>query len=205
MPRRTTFATLTGIGVGITLTLTATTNLPDDHEIASILQIAGERFFPAALITFAALVAIKRWVSQHDEQTRTRFASLLDQRRAFEELYQRRQLDLDARESLINRAAEITHLRQTDGLRKLNEANAQLDTERAARRELQRDFDELAAEYNTLVCQTMQEHADRFSRPHRTITPGSAPAPVSLLQTACPPALAGQPPDQQAAAHGDAG
>lgn len=93
----------------------------------------------------------------------------------------KRAADLDAREHRLRLSAEAHHQQLAGLAKRLDETLADLAEERRARNELQGDFDELAAEHNTLVQDVLQARATTLGQGRRPFVTGPDAGATPLL------------------------
>ncbi|MEV5677240.1 hypothetical protein [Streptomyces sp. NPDC052179] len=167
--------------VGITFAL-STDAIPTDGSRAVILQ-ASTHLAPLLCVTIIVLAAMRRWTTSYDHKSRKLFQELADERNKFRDECSLRAAKLDAREQRINRTAESDGRQLRSSAARLTEALRSLAEERESYDRLNASFNELAADYNLVVIQAMQDRADRFRRPSMVDSLRSAgPVPYSALR-----------------------
>ncbi|MFD9422191.1 MULTISPECIES: DUF4200 domain-containing protein [unclassified Streptomyces] len=179
MPGKTTIASLCGVAVGITFAL-STDAIPTDGSKAVIIQ-AFTRLAPLLCVTTIVLAAMRRWTTSYDHKSRKLFQELADERDKFRDECRLRAAKLDAREQRINRTAESDGRQLRSSAARLTEALRSLAEEREKNDRLKASYDELAADYNLVVIQAMQDRANRFRRSVDTLR-SAGPVPYSALR-----------------------
>lgn len=177
MPARTIIAAVSGLAAGIALTLVAVDGL-SPGGFGKIALDTSVRFFPLVCVAVIAHVALRRWYGTHVERTRQDVVSELhEQGRVLSEQLIRRCAELDAREEWLDRSAANGQIQLLNSVKRLDEMHTALTAERQQRADLQKEFDELAGEYNSVVQQLMQDRASMFSRRNPVTRAPRVPAP----------------------------
>ncbi|MEU0948716.1 hypothetical protein ABZ379_39505 [Streptomyces canus] len=129
-------------------------------------------------LTVVSMAILRKWISAHDDRTRQMANQIAQERTTFVEASARRAQELNEREARLNEKTESAHGYVMGILRRLDAAltqNSHLERELA---ELHERYEELARDHNTLIRETLQERADRFTR---------RAAPPAARAASCPP------------------
>jgi len=187
MPGRATIASsVSGLIAGVAATFMVTGERPH-HEAGDTVVMMAAWLAAMVCVTIIALATLRRWLNTHEARTRQMAQQVAIERSTFIEASATRARELKEREDRLNQQAEQASSYVMGIARRLDEAltrNSHLEEHLAA---LQGAYAELAEDHNRLVRETLQERADRFSRPRPAITPAArSTAPAS------PPAAAPQ-------------
>ncbi|MFD3978367.1 hypothetical protein ACFWR6_07240 [Streptomyces griseus] len=185
MPGKTTIASLSGVAVGISFAL-STEAIPTDGATAVLIQVFI-RLFPLVCVTLIVLAAMRRWTISHDHKSRKLFQELAEERSKFREECKLRSAKLDAREQRINRTAESDGRQLRSSAARLTEALRSLAEERERTQALKAEYDGLAADYNLVVVEVMQDRAARFRRPSVETLRLASPVSYSALRVSPDP------------------
>jgi hypothetical protein len=191
MPRKTALAALSGLGAGVACTIAAVDGI-DTGAAHGIILLTAVRLFPAICVTLVALAALRHWIIRHEERSRRDMEALAARRRHFEEECQRRTSELNAREERINRTAEESGAQFMRLARRLDETLVVLTHVRREHSDLRNSYNELAADHNRLIMETLQERQNMFARgtgkrpasrpatPPKTVASPNPPVPVRI-------------------------
>ena len=179
MPRSTAIASASGLTAGIAITVAAADGIPAG-SISALALLAVLHVGAPACITFIGMVVMRRWNTSHEESIRQELTELADQRRCWEADYARRAAELSAREDRLNRVSDDGQAQLSSLAKRLDETLAALTEERQSRAQLQQEFDELAADHNAVIQDTLRERAEIFARRSWTaaaVLPGASTIP----------------------------
>lgn len=180
MPKRTViaFAAASGLIAGVASTATLTDDNRPRNAVTDLLLPLLAEVIPVACLTVISMRIIRRWLDSYTASTRKELQAADQQRQEISRSIDRRLTELARRESALKRhEAATTRLRQA------------LDEQRQIITELTAERDDLAEDYNVIVCQTLQQAADKFRLRPPAASDGN-PAP-------CVP-LSARPPNRRA-------
>jgi hypothetical protein len=166
--------------------------LPQDHRPNDVDPTG----IMVAVSTAVALVAIKRWLRQHEDRTKADVRSLAEHHTLRSEELDRRERALATRETIAARR-EATHaLRMRSLASTLDTARAQLAEKTTALETLEAAYNVTRKDYNALVEHVLRDGYDRFvtdtEGPHKPIQPDlprqadehrRGTAPVTILRS----------------------
>ncbi|MEU2487134.1 hypothetical protein ABZ593_21305 [Streptomyces sp. NPDC012617] len=176
MPRQTAIASASGLVAGIAITLASTGGLPDHPKLDLLLHLLT-RTAPAVCALLIAGKVFRRWLDNYTADARRDLAEIAEQRRLFHVEVQARLDYCQQREEAFRRGQQAT-----DSYVRVQQAELVATKEEVRR--LQAEFDDLAADYNRVVTDTLQQSAHRFRPrpgPNSTTTAGIAiPLPARV-------------------------
>lgn len=164
MPVQTVIASAVGLVAGLAIALAATGGIPDDLTGELVVQITAR----LAPITCALLILtryIRRWLTAFTADTRQELQAAAEQRHLFTAEVNRRLAEVARREAAANRSFAA-------GQAQIAAANKAHAEEHAAYLALQAEHEELLADYNRVVQQSLQQTADLFRPRMRTTVDG---------------------------------
>lgn len=162
MPGKTAGAAVAGLVTGAVVAIAATDDI-SASDAPGMLRLVLLLFFPVAIVTLVAMLVTRRWLATNEERRRRDIEVLAEQRRLLHEDFNRRSQEL-AEQARRERASESERESYRRLVVRLDETLSALQQEQHERKQLQEDYDELAAEYTGLVMGTMQELADKFTK-----------------------------------------
>ncbi|MEU1815220.1 hypothetical protein ABZ543_08475 [Streptomyces roseifaciens] len=140
-----------GTLVGICITAAVSDRLPDEPAGDGVLLPLLIHLIPSIASTVISVKIFRRWL----DESRTATEAATEARRVFFQEMVNRQEEIARREEALILSAHTYETR-------IAQAVQDLVDERLGHARLKDEFEELAADYNRVVCESLQQSADRF-------------------------------------------
>ncbi|MEW2568428.1 hypothetical protein [Streptomyces sp. NPDC047070] len=117
-------------------------------------------------VVSVAATSLRRWLIQQEARNRSEWHDRSPQHRAQELTdLEEREARLRSREKLLERREYLNSIRVQGLAERLDEMTHQRAVDRAQHEETKANYQEVAAEFDALVRQTVRDGAERFTRP----------------------------------------